>query len=395
MATISIPTRDILGEDLLERIADRAPEYDRTGRFFTEDLDELRASGYLLAAVPERLGGAGLDLAQVMRLQERLGHAAPATAIAVNMHLYWTGVAADLLAAGDPSCAWILERAADGAVFAAGHGEAGNDVPIYLSTTRADPVEGGWRLTGRKMFGSLSPAWDFLGLHAMDVSDPDLPMIVHGFLPRDAEGYRIEETWDALGMRATASHDTVLDGAVLPADLVVRFCPAGPGGADMFHLTMLAWALLGFAHVYAGLARRAFELSVESAHRRTSLAVSRTMAHHPETQRRIAEMRMDLDTIEALLDRVTADWVSGAPHGADWPVRIAGAKHVAIARAWNVVDNAMELAGGSAMLRRFPMERLFRDARLGRIHPMSSALTHEVIGKTALGIDLAETPRWG
>ena len=197
-----------------------------------------------------------MTLAQVGRLQRRLAYVAPATAVAVNMHLYWTGVAAELYRAGDTSLAWLLEEAADGHVFAAGHGEAGNDVPLFLSTTSAERAEGGWSFTGHKIFGSLSPVWTYLGLHAMDTSDPAGPRIVHAFLGRDAEGYRIEETWDTLGMRATASNDTILDGAFVPDERVALVCPAGIAGARPFQVAIFAWGLLGFADVYTGIARR-------------------------------------------------------------------------------------------------------------------------------------------
>lgn len=212
---------------------------------------------YLLAAVPEGLGGSGLALDQVLRLQQRLAYHAPATAIAVNMHLYWTGLAADLARFGDERCAFILREAAAGHVFAAGHGEAGNAAGLFAATTQAERVDGGWVFTGRKVFGSLSPVWTYLGLHGMDTSDPADPKVVHAFMPRDTEGYRIEETWDALGMRATASHDTVLDRAFVPDHLAPVVVPAGARGADLFHLSLFAWGLLGFASVYAGVAHRA------------------------------------------------------------------------------------------------------------------------------------------
>jgi alkylation response protein AidB-like acyl-CoA dehydrogenase len=116
---------------MLQRFDQRAPVYDRENRFFTEDFEELRASGYLSAPLPTDLGGAGLTLAEVNALQRRVAYHAPATALAVNMHLYWLGLAADLRRIGDPSADWILDRAAEGAVFAAGHGETGNDVPLH------------------------------------------------------------------------------------------------------------------------------------------------------------------------------------------------------------------------------------------------------------------------
>jgi alkylation response protein AidB-like acyl-CoA dehydrogenase len=94
---------------MLQRFDERAPVYDRENRFFTEDFEELRASGYLSATLPTDLGGAGLTLAEVNALQRRVAYHAPATALAVNMHLYWLGLAADLRRIGEPS-ADSLER---------------------------------------------------------------------------------------------------------------------------------------------------------------------------------------------------------------------------------------------------------------------------------------------
>jgi alkylation response protein AidB-like acyl-CoA dehydrogenase len=114
---MTITATDVLSDDMLARFDERAPLCDRENRFFDEDFDELRRSGYLLAAVPQELGGSGLALDGYSQLVRRLAYVAPATALAVNMHCYWTGVAADLLKSGDESCRWILERAAEGEVF--------------------------------------------------------------------------------------------------------------------------------------------------------------------------------------------------------------------------------------------------------------------------------------
>ena len=127
---------------------------------------------------------------------------APATALAVNMHHYFVGMCRRPLAGRRPLGGWVLEQAADGHVFAAGHGEAGNDVPVMLSTSGADRVAGGWEITGHKIFGSLSPVWTYLGVHAMDTSDPASPE-GRPRLPAPRRGrLRIVDTWDTLGMRA-------------------------------------------------------------------------------------------------------------------------------------------------------------------------------------------------
>jgi len=166
-----------------------------------------------------------MTLAEIGQEQRRLAYHAAPTALAVNMHFYWTGLAADVWRSGDKSTEWMLKEAANGVVFAAGHGEGGNDLPLLLSTTKAEKVDGGYKFTGHKMFGSLSPVWTFLGLHCMDNSDPAAPKIVHAFMPRDSSGYTVKETWDTVGMRATQSHDTILDGAFIPDQYITRCGP--------------------------------------------------------------------------------------------------------------------------------------------------------------------------
>src|SRR5215475_13837139 len=130
----------VLNEEMLARFASRAANYDRENRFFEEDFEELRTAKYLLMPVPVKFGGAGMSLAEVLREQRRLAYYAPATALALNMHLYWVGVAADLWRRGDPSLEWMLRDAAAGEIFAAGHAESGNDVPVLLSTVKAERV---------------------------------------------------------------------------------------------------------------------------------------------------------------------------------------------------------------------------------------------------------------
>src|SRR5215469_13999396 len=174
-----------LTEDLLARFDSRAAHYDRENRFFDEDFEELRSAKYLVMPVPSKFGGPGLSLAEVCAEQRRLAYYAPATALAVNMHVYWVGIAADLWRRGDTSLEWILREAADGEVFAAGHAESGNDVPVLFSSAKAERVDGGYRFTGRKHFGSLTPVWTRFGLHGMDTSNPNQPKVVHAFMPRN------------------------------------------------------------------------------------------------------------------------------------------------------------------------------------------------------------------
>jgi len=390
----TLTTTDLITDDMLARFDERAPVYDRENRFFDEDWEELKGSGYLLGPVPTDLGGSGLGLDEYTKLVRRIAYVAPATALATNMHCYWTGIAADLLKTGDDSLKWLLEKAAHGEIFNALHGEAGNDLPVFLAVATATPVDGGYEISGHKIFGSLSPVWTLGGFHAMDHSDPDNPKVVHGFLPRDTKGVEIVDTWDTLGMRATQSQDTVLDKAFVPDDRVVLVCAPGFAGASLFHVSLFAWALMGFAATYLGAAKRAFDLTVETMPKRKSMAMTNSMAHHPEIQHDVAEMRIAYDAAEAMLERTCSDWTAGVEH-ADWPVRLLATRYFVITQAFEIVDRAMDLTGGAGSFKRNRMEQIFRDVRMGRFHPGNTMLAHEVIGKLCLGVDPDDPQRWG
>jgi alkylation response protein AidB-like acyl-CoA dehydrogenase len=394
MTVIDAPTRPRqLDAALLERCRARAATYDAENRFFDEDFEELREAGYLLAAVPVERGGWGLSLAELSAQQRRLARHAPATALALTMHHYWVGMAADLDRLGDPAGGWMLDEIAAGHVYAAGHAEAGNDVPVVLSTTRAERVDGGYRVTGRKHFGSLSPVWTQLGIHALDADDPRGPMIVHAFVPRGTEGVTTVETWDTLGMRATQSHDTVLDGVFVPDDRVAAVVPAGDP-TPAFVAFMTVWPLTLFGSVYIGIAERAFELAVESAGTKTAVSIPRgTFATHPFVQHQIAEMYLDLHAARATVDTLAADWTAGVDHGAEWGAIVPSAKWHAVESAQRVVGRAMDVVGGSSFFRRNELERLYRDVRAASFHPATDAYAHEIIAKAVLGTGPDE-PRW-
>ena len=392
-ATIE-PTR-ILNDTILEECAARTATYDRENRFFSEDFDDLRQIGYLLMPIPKDLGGLGFSLAEVCQEQRRLAYRSPATALALNMHLYWMGVAADLYRAGDTSLQWMLEEGARGEVFAAGHSESGNDLPALYSSSRAERVDGGYRFYGHKNFGTLTPVWTRFGLHAMDWSDPQNPKVVHAFMPRDTPNVRIVETWDALGMRATKSDDTILDGAFVPDRYIARVIPPGFAGADLFVLGIFAWGEPTIANVYLACAQRACDLAVASAHKRASIALGgKALATNPMIQYIVAEMALELEAIVAHVERVAVDWTARVDYGHSWPMKLVAAKYHAVEGARRVVKLALDVVGGGGIFKGQELERLLRDVTLGTVHPANAPLVHEIAGKTLLG-SLGQQPRWG
>jgi alkylation response protein AidB-like acyl-CoA dehydrogenase len=388
--------RSVLTDDLLARCGERAAGYDRDNRFFHEDLEDLRAANYLVAAVPESFGGLGLTLAEICQEQRRLARLSAPTALALNMHILNTGIAAELHRHDDHSQDWVLEEAGKGAIFAFGASESGCDLPHLYSTTKAERTDGGYRFSGHKNFGTLSPVWKYLCITGMDVGDPTGQKLIHAIVPRETQGYRIVETWDTMGMRATSSQDTLLEGVFVPDTQILRVLPTGFAGADLYILSLFAWAEPTFGNIYLGLAERARDLTLERLKRRSNIAeMTRSMAYHPGVQHLVAEMMLELEGAIPHLDRIAQDWTDGVDHGGMWPAKLVAAKHHGVEAAFRCVDRAMDLSGGRGMFRSDEMERIFRDCRAGRFHPANTMLVHEVVGKSALGILGESGPRWG
>ena len=264
---------------------------------------------------------------------------------------------------------------------------------MLLSTCAARRVDGGYRLTGRKQFGSNGPAWRWLGAHAIDADAPGGPQVVHAFVDRDSPGVTVVETWDTLGMRPTQSHDTVLDDVFVPDARIGRVVPAGDA-TDPFLVAMAVWPLSLFASVYLGIADRALELAVDGARRKTSIAIERgAYAYNPMVQHQVAEMYLELDAATASVTRFVDDWVDGVDLTETLVPRLYSTKWRAVEAAKRVVDIALDVAGGAGMFKANELERLYRDVRCGGFHPGNDALTHELVGKAVLGV-LADQPRW-
>ncbi len=172
-------------DDLLARIAARAPGYDADNAFLAEDLDELRQAGYLRIGVPIRDGGSGLGLRETAAVQRTLATAAPATALGLGMHQVWVQAARSVSARGGAFLQTVTDAAAADRLLAFGVSEPGNDAVLFDSLTTAEPDGvGGYRFTGTKVSTSLAPAWDLLSVFGKDTSGPE-PRLVHGFAVRE------------------------------------------------------------------------------------------------------------------------------------------------------------------------------------------------------------------
>ncbi len=370
-------------DDLLARLAERAPRYDAENAFCTEDLDELRAAGYLRIGVPIADGGSGLGLRATAAVQREIAQAAPATALALGMHQVWVQAARSVSARGESFLQSVTDHAAADRLLAFGVSEPGNDRVLFDSLTEASPDgEGGYRFTGTKVSTSLAPAWDVLSVFGKD-STGDEPRLVHGFALRADGGIRHLDDWDTLGMRATQSRTTLLEGVHVPADRIVRSLPVGPTADPLVFGVFAAFELL-VASVYVGIATRALDLAVERVRDRREMD-GLARADDPDVRRAIADMRGAVDAVALQVDALARDVDELEDHGARWFPLLVGTKARTVDAAQHVVDEAMRVVGGGAYRASSELARLARDVRAGQYHPSSRDSAARTIATEVLG----------
>ncbi|GAA2863508.1 acyl-CoA dehydrogenase family protein [Microbacterium arabinogalactanolyticum] len=373
-----------LPDNLLERIRERAAVHDRENTFPQQDLDELKDAGYLSVLVPAELGGAGLGLEQAALLQQRLATASPATALAINMHLVWTGVAKVFSDRGVPGLEFVQRGAVAGEVFAFGISEGGNDLVLFGSDTDAAPQpDGGYAFTGTKIFTSLAPVWTKLGLHGLDTTDEEAPKLVFAFIDR-TDAVVTGDDWDTLGMRGTQSRTTRLNGAIAAPEHVVRRIDPGPNPDPIVFGIFSVFEIL-LASVYTGIARRALDLAVETAQKRRSKKSGTTYSQDPDIRWRVAGMGLAYDALPPQISALARDVDQLADHGPRWFSLLSGVKHRAVVMAKQVADEAMLVAGGGSYFSSNELSRLYRDVLAGQFHPSDPESAHATAATAWLG----------
>jgi acyl-CoA dehydrogenase len=367
-----------LAADIGAVAAEHAADHDRDATFVTEAYAAMRANGYLTLAVPTELGGLGATMRQICYAQAELARHDGATALAAAMHLYMTAVQAFRHRSGAADAEAVLRRVVDDGIVIATSG--GSDW-LWPTTTATVDEDGNLRVSGRKGFCSQSPEATVVGTSAV-VGDPgNGAEVLHFSVPLAADGVRIEETWDTLGMRGTASHDLVLDDVVVPADKVAGRRPYGQFGVPLL-AAALHFAPIGGA-TYFGIAAGARDIAVAGA--TAGARGPRPLADVPRVQRQVGLMDAQLrGAWWALLGSIDE---MGDDYGPDPAVlsTVMLAKRQAVTAAIAVVDLAMDVVGGRSFFRSSPLERAYRDVRAGTFHPFTPELTLTYAGKLALG----------
>ncbi len=375
-----------LAEELAGELATRAADVDRDGRFPTENIELLRDRGYMKLPVPVELGGGGVDLETMCHAQRVLASGCASTALAVNMHLFGLGAAAEALTDGQLEARMVLQLAGQGIVIGGSFTDAATGLNVRASSTPAERVDGGYRINGRKAFCSLAPALDVFYGTAGLTDGSGLLLFAIG---RDAPGLSFIDSWDTMSMRGTGSWDVVFDNVFVPEIM-------GQVGApwevwDRRSEAMLSWFVCTLSAVYLGLAEAAARFAFGHVATRKLTGMNHPLARQPgmifaagEVDAQLRAARATLfDTVRRRRDQVLP------------PAEVVAVKYVVTNAAVAVVERCFRMVGGSAIYRRLPLERMFRDVQAGPLHPPTNDLALEGLGREALGIPPDATPRWG
>jgi alkylation response protein AidB-like acyl-CoA dehydrogenase len=380
---------------LANDFAVRAAEHDRANSFPFENIEALKQAGYTGLVVPERHGGLGADLLDFILCQERLAQGCSATALAINMHLFGLGSMVERAdTALRPEQGLLFDLVGRQRKILGGglsEPESGGDWGLFATKARRDGDA--YVLNGRKVFTSLSPVIDYFLV--MATVENEVPLMSSTFLVgRSTPGLELVETWDAMGMRATASHDLILKDVRVAGQAMADPRPVGPMGAEA--VSLFTWFELSIAAVYTGVALAAMKFTREFAQRFKPFTLERPINYLPGVQFAMADAQALLAQSRALYLQTAREHLHGGHCAAPEEVlaRLITAKYAAVNNAIRAVDYCMEIAGAHGFLRRNPLERLFRDVRGGMNHPLSNARAREFIGKVALGVPLGTIPRW-
>ncbi|MEV1285985.1 acyl-CoA dehydrogenase family protein [Micromonospora sp. NPDC049679] len=378
---------------LAPRLAARAGEYDRTGGFPVEDFAELRDAGLFGLMVPARLGGSGAGFAEYAAVAYELARGNGATALVFNMHASVTGALgavteelAEALGVPDEALAArdrLLAQAAAGAWYAVAMSERGAGSRLSQLATVYEPVDGGYHIKGAKSFCSGAGQADAYLVAAR--SGADQSVVSQFLVPATLDGLHVEPTWDSLGMRATSSHDLHVDVTV-PSDTLL-------GGVEGLALVvaqlMPHWMVASYAAVYVGVAQAAVDAAVEHVNARRLAGLSAIRSRIGRAEACVAAAGLAVAEAARRVDEAPGETETNR-----WVWR---AKLLAGTTAAEVAASMLEAAGTSATRRGHPLERLYRDARCGSLHPPTSDVCADWLGVATLGGDPdrdGSAPRW-
>jgi len=380
-------------EKLSPQLGARAAEHDRDGSYPFEAIDALKAAGYFAAPVPVELGGLGVSSAHDhVVASSRLARGDASVAIGVNMHIVavlnmerrrQVAVAAGQERRARGFASSLEQIARDGVVLAAAGSERGQD--LTRPSTRATRTESGWRIDGRKMFCTMSPAATDLYVAVTYANDDGTERYAYAMVPADAPGVIVHDDWDALGMRASGSNSITFEGVELPESGVRGGFPAGDPGPYMER------------NLVAGLFHAAASLGIaESADATARGGIAGRINGDARPRMQVADNAIDLAASRGIISRAAAliDKHRAANPASEGTAEqlealfaeAQAAKAFVNEAAARIVDRALALSGGAGYLNGSPLARAYRDVKAGSfMHPLGANRAYDYLGHIALG----------
>ncbi len=371
-----------VAQELAPRFAERAAIHDRDGSFPHENFAEIRAAGLPSLIIPESRGGWGAGLLDTVMTIEALAQGDGSTALSLTMHMQTMGSVFEKETWPEPLLADICRAIVqEGALInaCATEPELGSPSrggkPKTTATPEGDDM---WRISGRKNFASMSPTLDYYIIPAALQDGSDM---VARFVVPNSDQIEIVETWDALGMRATGSHDIVLHDVVVPAaNIMARSDSSAPTKGQSVN----AWFLLTVSAVYLGVAEAALQSAAGYANQRVPTALGRPIATLANIQRQLGQAALAIHQAQVLLYSAASQWDTLPEQRLTLGSAVIAAKVTATNHAIDAVDHCLRAVGGAGMTKHLPLERYYRDVRAGLLHPVNDEQALIQFGQAAL-----------
>jgi alkylation response protein AidB-like acyl-CoA dehydrogenase len=363
-----------IAKELARNFSKRATEADKMGELPTLDVADLKASGYLGLPIPKEFGGWGASLHECVAAQLELAQGSGSTALVAVMTLHMMGYARETQPWRADLYEYLCREVAKGALVNAVASE-----PRLGSPSRGGLPDSFAEQQGDTLIISGHKTWVTGGKHLdhllvrLRLKDE----AVNVWIPSNSAGLRWENTWaDSLSLRASDSHDLFLENVCVPAQHILETSPSKDAPNIWFPMLIAA--------TYLGIAFAARNEAIQYALERIPTALGKPIATLPTIQRQIGEIDLALQTARVFLLQTASEWSGHKPE--QFHPKAVAAKHVAIETSLQVTDKALRLVGASGLSKDLSLERYFRDVRAGLMHPPSSEVGLELLGRAALGL---------
>lgn len=352
-------------------LAAGAAGHDRDGTWVAESFQHLCDAGFLALAVPAELGGRGATIREVALVHRELAKHCASTALAMSMHQHVTAFTAWRYRRGLLGAEATLRRIADEGIVLVSTGGADFTQPRGTATK----VDGGYRVSGRKVFASQSPAGSVMST-MFEFDDPEQGRrVLNMSIPMTDNGVSVHDNWDTMGMRGTASNDISIDDVFVPDERVLANRPHGVVDPPLQVIVTIAFSII--SAVYLGIA----ESSAGHA-----VAAAATRADDPTVQRQVGLMAHRLRIATWAHEGALAAVGDDPAPSMETVAAVMAAKREIAEAGIEICDLAMEVGGGAAYFKGSPIERAYRDIRGAKFHPFSPEATLLHAGRLALGV---------